>query len=208
MKIKQMENIFKFTKIEKIEAVGNFLLNYNNVLDDYTKLNKILNDKDNVRFQKFIIKFISDWKVIRQIPKDEVIRFNLCNLLFEFINNKDRNIENVNLLCGKIKNITKNQLISLSSKVLFIYSPDFYFPYDSNVKNALEIKTKNYTIYYNNVKKFSCDYEELINSILDDIKSYTKEIETNFDINPDTIKLIRQNRLIDKLLWTKGKNNR
>lgn len=64
-----------FTEIDKIDAIGAFLINYNNVLKDYNKLIDINND--STIFGDFLNDFLIRWKVIRCVPADKEIRSNI-----------------------------------------------------------------------------------------------------------------------------------
>lgn len=206
-----MENKIEFTEIEKIETIGSFLMNYYNILDGYCKVNTYIKKDDFVSFQSYILNFMTNWKVIRSVPKSidsNDIRTNLCKEIFNFITVSQFDKCNVKVLSDKLNEITNRNLISLSSKVLFIHAPQFYFPYDSLVKKALDIQNDDYAQFYNEVLNFKTDHlKASICPIIKSIEGFTEKIENKFnEIDPNVLNEIRLNRIVDKLLWTRGKN--
>lgn len=94
---------------------------------------------------------------------------------------------------------------SLASKVFFLNNPWTVIPMDSQTRKAFGQKENKYSIYKTHLDKFRQTDKSDIKECLEFIKPLTAIIDRNYIGKIKDIKTICENRIIDKLLWTKGK---
>jgi hypothetical protein len=197
------------TTATDIKAIGNFLATYESDLiyiqnfqrhrqgkisaSDFTA-------KQNGMFYKFLIEF----KVTRnfvQGKSDEVLK--LTNFWLDKKNDTD--IDGFATLL-KSKGLTRNgTMTSLASKVLFLNNPWKIIPLDTQAKKTLKHKDDNlYKSFLPKLNDYRNEKSELMKSTLTVLNPYLTTIEKQFKNELDNIKAIRENRFIDKLLWTAG----
>jgi len=209
-------------ELQMIKGIGNFLSNYYSDLQ-YIKyfLNYIFKKKeiDENYFKKTpgsFQNFLDGYRVSRCFQKDKTK--DLFYITKEFIKSRVSpnkfTTEYVDLFVEELKNKDISQrskngiywnVVSLCSKILFLYSPEF-FPYDRQAKQSLSYSGNNYAEFHQKAEDFKQQYSKEINDYLYKIKEFTSKVESGFE-NEDfykNIAIIRENRLIDKFLWTNG----
>jgi len=196
--------------INEIQAIGSLLqyyhsdLNYifefqkyktgNYVIDEYLK-------KETGTFKSFINEF----RVARNIDKTKTKE--LLKHTFEWIDNEDPNDIDSFAEYLKLKGITHGKKVtSLASKILFLNNPWEILPFDKLGKNAVNLSENNYSKYLILIKEFRKKQESEINDCLNSVEQHLNTIELQFEKKLRNLKIIRENRFIDKLLWTTGRN--
>jgi hypothetical protein len=192
-----------------IKAIGNFLATYETDLvyiqnfqrHRHKKISTsdFITKKDGM-FYKFLIEF----KVTRnfvQGKSDEVLKFTN----FWLDKNNDTDIDGFAILL-KSNGLTRNgTMTSLASKVLFLNNPWEVIPMDTQAKKTLKHKDDNlYKSFVPKLNDYRHEKSELIKKTLTILNPYLTTIEKQFKNELDDIKTIRENRFIDKLLWTAG----
>ncbi|MCX6352386.1 MAG: hypothetical protein NTX03_11065 [Bacteroidetes bacterium] len=196
-------------KTEDIQAIGNFLMTYHSDLTyihnfQLWKQGKI-SDVDYIKKSKgSFYQFLIEFKVTRNFNKGE--SSEVLAETKKWI--KKPKSDYVDSFAEKLMDngLTRNKIMtSLASKILFLNNPWAILPMDNLAKNAVGQKEDNfYKSYTKKVEVFnSSENKKRIKSDLEEIKNYLKVIEADFKSIND-IKLIRENRYLDKLLWTIG----
>jgi hypothetical protein len=213
-----------------VKAIGNFLSNYYSDLLFIKEFRTQISNKakaPDAYFEKDIpgsfMNFLISYGINRNFTKAKDYTGDIIKDLFYAIKkyilnnllNREPNSKDVILLKEEIKKtkdkynkpITPHNLISLSSKTLFLYKP-FYYPYDSQARISLNYKGNVYQTFHNKAENYSKENKnnkEKIDLCLREITKYTDIIEKNFNGLFDDIEVIRFNRFVDKMLWTFGK---
>lgn len=193
-------------KIHFIKSLGYFLAEYESDLFYISQFKKFregkINKEEYLKKEKGTLqKFIIDFKVARNIQKEEVDAF-LINLI-QFL--KTENCNDVDFLAKLIKgkNITHGKIMtSLCSKVLFLNNPYEIIPIDTLARKTLNCKKNNYSEFKMKLNVFSDKHNTKIDFYLNSIEKHILEIEKKYDL--EKIEIIRKNRYIDKLLWTQS----
>ena len=89
-----------------------------------------------------------------------------------------------------------------------LYDPVIFLPLDRYAKDACFKSTKNCSYNDFNIKAknmYKYELKELVKDIDNIVHPLVKPIELNFKLKDINIKFVRENRILDKLLWTKGK---
>jgi hypothetical protein len=191
---------------EQIQAIGNFLqyystdLNYIKNFQDFKK-NKISSadyvGKDEGTFYSFLIEF----RVVRNFTKGATDK--LLEETRKWIFGKNPN--NVDLFAEKLANsdLTRgNKTTSLASKVLFLNDPWTILPLDNNTRAAFKQIDNTYSHYISNLEKYSKTHSSVIAESMKYIKPLAEIIEQDFTGKIKDLHIIRENRIIDKLLWS------
>jgi hypothetical protein len=198
----------------KIKIIGNFLYNYESDLKFILEFQKWKSsnylDENYLGEEKLfgLVSFLKEYKVLRWIKKDQQPEFiNLIKMYF--IEKSDFNVDELNAFVVKNYSINTNcNFISLCSKIGMLYNPVKYFPLDRYSKNAIEYKDNNYINFNAKIKDFVQNSE--IKEFLDEIIIYTLPILTEFEsklvIENFNIESVRENRILDKILWNLGRN--
>jgi hypothetical protein len=194
---------------EQIQATGNFLSTY------YTDLNYIRNfqrfkygrfsateflKKDIGTFYSFLIEF----KIIRNISQGSADR-----LLKETINwIHGSNVDNVDLFAKKLSKtkLTRGNVVtSMASKILFLNNPWIIIPMDALARKALKQRENNYATYIDNLTTYRKENKLVLKKLIEYTKPMTSLVDNEFKKELSNIKLICENRAVDKLLWTTGR---
>jgi len=197
-------------KKEQIQVIGNFLmyyyedLKYIKMFQDF-KANKIpLKDyvaKNKGTFYFFLIEF----KVTRNFTKGKTDKLLLETI--EFIENN--NADNVDRFAERLSetDLTRgNKTTSLASKILFLNNPWNIIPMDTLTRKALKQNENNYSIYKVNLDKYRHKNKTIIEECLHYAKPLATIIECEFSDKLKDLNIIRENRIVDKLLWTTKEN--
>jgi len=93
----------------------------------------------------------------------------------------------------------------LASKLLFLNNPQTILPFDDYTKKAVGLKENIYAEYKSRLSNFRKQEIEEIKRNLAFIGGYLLVIESEFRDELQDIETVRENRYIDKLLWTIGR---
>jgi hypothetical protein len=196
-------------KKEHIEAAGNFLSTY------YTDLNYIRNfqrfkqgeitetnfvRKDIGTFYSFLIEF----RVARNFSQGSADK--LLKETINWVNGKDP--DNVDLFAERLSktSLTRGNVVtSMASKILFLNNPCAIIPMDMLARKALNQKENNYSIYLSNLTTYRRKNKHIIETFLEATTPLTQIIDAEFKNEIKRLKVITENRAIDKLLWTTGR---
>lgn len=189
-----------------IKAVGNFLIFYESDLKYIQRFQDFMStEKDTNYFSNSdysFTAFIKEFKIIRNISKAE--QEKVLKMVRKWCLNA--NCDEVDKLAEKIKKADLshgNLPLSFSSKILFLNNPGIIFPLDGRAKVTLKSRNVNYETYSEKVEEFKIKNKSVIEYCLVQINEMAETIENNFK-GIKTIKKIRKNRMIDKLLWSSG----
>lgn len=193
---------------ENIQSLGNLLATYYSDLVYIRNFHRFKNGKIN--FEDYIQNspgkfksFINNYRVARNVQK------GFTNILLkstsEWISTSTEN--DVDKFANRLlsRDITHGKIMtSLASKILFLNNPWEILPIDSLAKHTVGLKNNLYADYIPLTNKFRADYKTEIFELLNSVENHLKIIESEFINEIENIKLIRENRLIDKMLWTSG----
>ena len=196
-------------KITNIQALGNLLATYHSDLtyirNFQRRKNEKLSDTDYLKKSKGTFKsFIDEFRVARNVDKRKT--HILLSLTTEWINQKHS--DDVDIFAEQLKNkgITHGKVMtSLASKILFLNNPWTILPLDNLAKQAVGLKNNSYSEYLPLTEKFFNDNKNEIHKLLSSVDNHLTIIEKQFEQEIENIKVIRQNRFVDKLLWTIGR---
>lgn len=194
---------------EQIRAIGNFLNYYD------TDLNYIANFKDfkdgNILTSEYVkknrgsfISFLIEYRVIRNVSQGKVDK--LLEETYNWI--KGTCPDDVDGFAERLSltNLTRGNIMSsLASKILFLNNPWDIIPMDSLARKTLNQKTNKYIIYQENLKKFKSGNKSEIEDCLAFSNSLINLINERYKHKIINLDLISENRMMDKILWTKGK---
>ena len=192
---------------KQIQAIGNLLAFYRTDLNYIRQFQNFKNgliskekyvQKDLGSFYSFLVEF----RVARNFRSGKVDK--LLSETYEWINSTNSN--NVDLFAAKLKSdLTRNKIMSsMASKILFLNNPWEIIPMDSLARKTLKQNPNNYTIYQTNLEEFKNINKEIIKKSIEYTKPLANIIHTEFT-ELDNLDKIFENRIIDKLLWTRGK---
>ena len=175
-------------------------LKYIKMFQDF-KENKIsLKDyvtKNEGTFYSFLIEF----KVTRNFAKGKTDKLLLATI--EFINSD--NADNVDRLAERLAetDLTRGKTAtSLASKILFLNNPWNIIPMDTLTRKALNQNENKYSIYKVNLDKYRRTNKTIIEECLHYANPLATIIENEFSDKLRDLNIIRENRIVDKLLWT------
>jgi len=196
-------------KIKYIEALGNLLARYRSDLFYIKRFNDF--KKGRVSKAHYLAKvdgsfrrFINDFRVARNISKDHVGEF--LDELQNWINGSQSN--DVDHLATKVKGLGYTHgkvMTSLCSKALFLHNPYEIIPIDQLAKRAIGYRGNRYSEFRNKLDLFRDNHTKEINSYLASVGKHIDEIEKDFKGDISNIEVIRQNRYLDKIMWTTGR---
>lgn len=182
--------VFSFYKSDLL-YIKNFQLYKKGIvsLKDY-----IMEDRRHC-FQNYLAEF----RIARCRKVGEDAR--ILKVTSEWINSSKAN--DVNGFADKLlsKGLTHGRAVSFASKILMLNNPHKIFPIDGNVRDRLGVSENDYTEYYDKLCKYKRENEKRIKKCLRFVSSYTARIETQFP-EIKQVEKIRENRMIDKLLWS------
>ena len=192
-----------------IQALGNLLSTYQSDLtyirDFHRHKNGQLISADYIKKSPGSFKsFINEFRVARNVDKTQT--HILLSLTTEWLNqNQADNVDNFAYRLNE-KAITHGKVMtSLASKILFLNNPWTILPLDNLAKRSVGLRTNKYSQYLPLTENFVSKNKIAIDNSLNSVDKHLKIIEGQFEHELDNIKLIRQNRFVDKLLWTKGR---
>ncbi|HEY3875699.1 MAG TPA: hypothetical protein VGM92_09495 [Candidatus Kapabacteria bacterium] len=196
------------TQLE-VKTIGEFLRFYQTDLEYIANFRRFLNG--TISPEKYIeetpgsfYRFLIEFRIIRNLEKDqtkELLQLTKRWCLAKNCDDVDKfalKIKETGLSHGKTPR-------SLASKIIFLNNPWNILPIDARGRQTLHQKSK---CYYNDyrlaAKQFVMKEKESLASMLKEITPFLSEIESTVTPVLPRIEVIRENRLIDKLLWVKG----
>ncbi len=192
-----------------VKTFGDFLRYYETDLAYIQSFHKFLNgkitkekfsSKEDGSFYRFLIEF----RIIRNIVSGSTER--LIDLTKEWCESKkgsevDKFAEHIHgqgMTHGGIPR-------SLASKVLFLNNPWKILPMDSLARKALGESSNRYENFSSLLEEFRSKNESRIELLSQYAEPFVQEIENRYK-EVKQIKIIRKNRLFDKLLWITGQS--
>ena len=196
--------------INGIQALGNLLQYYHSDLNYILEFQKHKTGKFDLN--EYLKKetgtfksFINEFRIARNVDKTKT--GELLKQTFEWINNEDPNDIDSFAEHLKLKGITHGKKVtSLASKILFLNNPWKILPIDRLGKKATNLSENNYSKYQILIKEFREKEKTEIKDCLSSVEQHLNMIEIYFKKELRDLQIIRENRFIDKLLWTIGKN--
>ena len=196
--------------INGIQALGNLLQYYHSDLNYILEFHKYRTGKFD--FKNYLTtqpgsfkSFINEFRIARNVDKTKTKE--LLELTFEWINKEDPN--DIDSFAEHLKScgITHGKkVISLSSKILFLNNPWEILPIDRLGRKATNLTENNYLKYQILIDEFKDKRKTEIVDCLNSAAQHLNIIEKQFEGKINDLKKIRENRFVDKLLWTIGKN--
>ena len=189
--------------ILKYRAMGFFLAYYERNLEHIYYFQQYINrnpgwqkyrDDRRNSFHRFLIEF----RVVRNVKKGQSRR--LLRLTENWIN--QNHPLDVNGFAKRIKRAGlshEKQMVSLASKILFLYKPHKLLPLDSQVKASVKQKANNYEEFARKVK--ACREDAGYQQCLRDAGRYAEKIEERFKGKIAYLPAVRANRMLDIWLW-------
>ena len=195
--------------IQEIQALGNLLEFY------YTDLIYIRNfqkykagEIDKTEYLKkedgTFRSFLNEYRVARNVDKTKTEE--LLQLTTEWV--RTNKSTDVDAFAKHLKEsgITHGKTMkSLASKILFLNNPWKIIPFDSLAKKAVKLQENDYSEYLKRAMKYQEDNESYLNNCLGTVEQHLITIEQKFEGKLEDILRIRQNRFLDKVLWTIGR---
>lgn len=195
---------------EQIKAIGNFITYYKTDLDYVKSFHDFKNDK--ISNSEYLEKnyssfytFLIEFKVMRNCSKNMVDK--LLDETKYFITGFKPNDVDLFAKTLSLTNITHGKIVtSMASKILFLNNPAFIIPLDSLAKKSLNQKKNNYLEYKLKLNTFLANNLEVIEQCINFVRPLIDIIHVDYENKIDDLKGISKSRMIDKLLWTMGKN--
>jgi hypothetical protein len=191
---------------QQIQAIGNFLQYY---YTDLLYISKFQDFKDKkLSLADYVSKnvgtfysFLIEYRVTRNYAQGTTDK-----LLLETINwVNSRNADNVDSFTQRLlkTGLTRgNTTTSLASKILFLNNPWEILPMDTLTRKAFKQTENNYSIYRANLQEYRQTNKNIIDTCLLHTKSLTSVVEQDYNGKIKDLQVIRENRMIDKLLWS------
>lgn len=194
---------------KNIQALGNLLATYHSDLTYIRNFHRHKNAKlsatDYLKKSAGTFKsFIDEFRVARNVDKTKT--HILLGLTTEWIN--QNHSDDVDDFAEQLRDngITHGKVMtSLASKILFLNNPWTILPLDNLAKQAVGLKNNSYANYLPLTETFITDNKSEIRKLLFSVDKHLTIIEKEFEQEIENIKVIRQNRFVDKLLWTSGR---
>jgi len=198
-------------KSDLVKAIGNFLAFYESDLNYIKRFHEYKRLGDSAYFDKSdysLPSFLSEFKIARNIAKNEQER--LMEIAQGGYLRKGSIKVNDFALEIQASGISNGKLtVSLASKVLFLNSPYKVMPYDSRTKKAVQYGSNEYVEFLKHLADFSMRYKEDVQLCLKGIRPYAITIERKFkELESLDLHAIRRNRMLDKLLWVRGRKKK
>jgi hypothetical protein len=195
--------------INIITASGNLLQYYHSDLNYILRFQKFKVNNENI--EKYLNKdpgtfksFVDEFKIARNFKKEETL--NLLKLTLKWVQRNDCNdVDNFAIYLRDHKITDGSIPLLLASKILFLNNPWSILPFDSRGKKTVGLKNNSFSSYQTLVLQFKKENQIIINDSLSYLKPYLIEIEKDFKKQLFKIEIIRENRFLDKLLWTIGR---
>ena len=195
--------------LKYIQAIGNLLENYYSDLNYISNFHRYKSGKisknDYLKKSEGSFKnFINGYRIARNVKKAQTGQ--LLKLTIKWTKSNLKNdVDNFAAYLYK-NGITRHESSkSLASKILFLNNPWDILPMDTLSRKAVNLNDNDYKKYKEKVEEFKHDRKSEINRYLNSINKQLTFIEKKFKNEIRNINLIRKNRMIDKMLWSKGR---
>jgi len=191
-----------------IQATGNLLATYHSDLVyirnfQRYKQGQFTADKFVEKSAGTFYQFLIEFRVIRNFQAGKSA--SILRLTTDWINGSTPNdVDGFANLLNKKKLTHDKIMTSLGSKILFFNDPWTILPMDNLARRALGQKDNLFSTYLTNLALFKKGNSDTIKNNLDIIEPFLTTIESDFKKEIRDIKTVRQNRFVDKLLWTLG----
>ena len=194
---------------KELQAIGNFIYTIDGDLHHIQNFQKFKNKKigenDNLETEtENFYKFLKEFRVVRNFVGGKTNELLLKTR--NFIQGNHSN--NVDLFAEILSqsDLTRNNVTtSLASKILFLNNPWEIIPLDKLARNALNQKDNKYETYKKKLAEFEIENIAVIQQIEEYTKPIINVVKLNFVGEIENIDKIISNRILDKILWTKGK---
>jgi len=192
-------------KIQHIEAAGNLLATYHSDLTYIRDFHR--RKKGRVSESEYagtLSDFLEEFRVARCVCKNGIAKLLALTLRWvdgltpNDVDNFAKQLREEGLTYGKTMTV-------LASKLLFLNNPQTILPFDNYTKRAVGLKENIYAEYEFRLSNFRKQEIEEIKRNLTFIGDYLLVIESEFRDELQDIETVRENRYIDKLLWTMGR---
>jgi hypothetical protein len=191
---------------QQIQAIGNFLQYYHSDLLYITKFQEYKEKK--ISFEDYVMKddgtfysFLIEYRVTRNYMQGTTGK-----LLFETLKWVNTcNADDVDLFTGILlkSGLTRgNTTTSLASKILFLNNPWEILPMDTLTRKAFQQAENKYSVYRTNLDKYRITNKMIIDECLSHTTGLTSCVEQDYYGKLKDLHVIRENRMIDKLLWS------
>lgn len=145
--------------------------------------------------------FLAEFRVARNVEKDKTK--NLLRLTKSWITNNDpHDVDGFAIRIMKANISHEKIMTSLASKILFLNNPHIILPLDSQVKKSVGQKTNLYSEYLLKVEKVK--ESEEFSECLVFVDAFASQVEKRFKKQIPRLVQVRENRLLDILLWSKN----
>jgi len=193
-----------------IQAIGNLLQYFHSDLNYILEFHKY--KTGNYDLKNYLKKkpgtfktFINEFKIARNIDKTKTSE--LFQETLKWIKKEDPHDIDSFADYLKTKNLTHGKKVtSLASKILFLNDPWRILPIDRLTRQAVGLSDNNYSKYIILVNHFRDREKTEIRNCLNSVDQHLRLVENNFTGKINDLEIIRENRFIDKILWTIGKN--
>ncbi|SFW84051.1 hypothetical protein [Chitinophaga sancti] len=189
----------------RIRAIGQFLYFYETDLYYINRFQKFKQEASELYLNDSefsFTAFLAEFKIIRSIGK-QYQRNVLKKVKTWCLSEQCDDVDGLSDYLFKSKYAHGKRPLSFSSKVLFLNNPYYVLPLDSRGMNAIGIRNCTYKDYLNGVKEFINSNKSDLEYCLDVIELMARKVESNFP-HLKKIEIIRENRMLDKLLWVIG----
>jgi hypothetical protein len=191
-----------------VETIGHLLGYYEADLRHMHSTQTALRSNNSQDWEDFcqdkgpFAQFLGEFRIARNFQVGS--RLRMFNEVREFIKTYGCNdVDSLALHLKETELTHHKKMLSLASKILFVYSPATVLPYDYLTKKAIAYKGSIYTEFRQEIEDHSSIILKAYSSISSQISDYLTCVEERFDL--DDKPGIRWNRFTDKLLWTLGR---
>jgi len=199
------------TNIE-VKIVGEFLRNYESDLEYLVCFRRYMRgeipSKDySIRGNGSFYNFLTEFRIIRNIVQGGT--HQLLDLTKAWCEGPEA--DEVDAFAQHLSkaDISRGAILSsLASKVLFLNNPQQLLPMDALARKALNVRLNSYSAYSTELKTYSQKRQESLTEIMIFLNPIVSSIERSLMSELPEIEKIRLNRLIDKMLWVQGQQDR
>ncbi len=195
-----------------IQAIGSLLMYYESDLRyirnfQQFKKGKISSKDYCEKEQGTFYSFLIEYRVTRNFEKNMV--HSLLDITKDWIGTTSADkvdefairLNDARLTHGKIMTV-------MASKILFLNKPWKILPMDAFSKGAVGQTNNSYHTYQSNIAQVRKTINPIIKNKLSKVELYLKLVENIYDGDLKDLQAIRENRFIDKVLWTLGKSEK
>ena len=191
-----------------IKAIGSLLMYYESDLMYIREFQRYI--RNEIRKDDFgkgdkgvFYNFTNEFRVTRNFPKGRITE--VLTQAKKWIDGSTPNDVDGFAKQLNMEGLTHGKTMTvLASKILFLNNPWEILPMDIYTKTALGLKDNGYANYISKIEQVKKALNPVIDERLSTVEPYLKAIEEPFKKEIKPIKSVRQNRYIDKLLWTIG----